>query len=164
GRQQGMAAVTILVVTIVLIAMDDDLIADFPAADFRAARPNNPGRVRTGDVERVLVDVEGRDRNAEAGPHTVVVDAAGHDINQHFVLADRPRRQDLELHGDFRRTVALLTDRPGVHLWRDVTKRRNFADLVKVLAHRPRRSRDGRHGGLPHFPQPTPLPHFLPRS
>src|SRR5262249_21628655 len=145
--------------------MDDDLIADFPAADFRAARPNNPGRVRTGDVERVLVDVEGRDRNAEAGPHTVVVDAAGHDINQHFVLADRPRRQDLELHGYYRRTVALLTDRPGVHLWRDVTKRRDFADLLKVLSHRLRRSRDGRPGCLRHLPHQPTLPHFmLPRN
>ena len=96
--------------------MDDDLVAHFPTADFRAAGPNDPGRVRTGDVEWVLVDVQWRDWNAKAGPHTIVVDTAGHDINQHFVLADRPCRQDLELHGDFRRTVAFLADRPSMHL------------------------------------------------
>src|SRR5262245_60837261 len=143
--------------------MDDDLVAGFPPADFRAAGPNNPGRVRAGDVEWVLVDVERRDRNAKAGPHAVVVDAAGHDIDQHFVLADRPRRQDLELHRRLRRTMAFLADRPSVHLWRDITERRDFADLVKVLAHRrlQRTSRDGRHECLRNLLDRSSLPHFM---
>ena len=150
GRQQRVAAVAILVVTVVLIAVDDDLVAHLPAADLPAAGPNDAGGIRAGDVERVLVHVERRDRDTEAGPHPVVVDAAGHHVDQHLVLADRPGRQHFELHGGFRRSVALLADRPGMHLRRYVAERRNLADAVEALErHRLRRlrCRNGRHGG-----------------
>src|SRR5262249_7015376 len=81
----------------------------------------------------------GDNRNPRAAnkpcEHAVGVDVGGHDIDQHFVLADRPRRQDLELHRRLRRTMAFLADRPSVHLWRDITERRFFASR-------------GRHPGL----------------
>jgi hypothetical protein len=50
-----------------------------------------------GDVKRMLVHVDGGDRLAEAGPDAVVVDAARHHQQQHFVLADRPGRHHFEL-------------------------------------------------------------------
>ncbi len=67
-RQQRIAAVAILVVAVVLIAVDDDLVADLPAPHLRADRPDHAGGVRAGDVERILVAVERRDRNARARP------------------------------------------------------------------------------------------------
>ena len=100
-------------------------------------------------MERMLVAVERRDRNAEAGPDAVVIDAAGHDVDQHFVLGDRPGRHHLALHRFFRRAVALLADRPGVHVRRHMAERRNFADVVKIFERRGGRFllRDG-HDGL----------------
>ena len=133
GRQQRIAAVAVLVVAVVLIAVDDDLVADLPAPHLGADRPDHAGGVGAGDVERMLVDVERRDRHAEAGPDAVVVDARRHHVDQHLVLADRPGRHHFELHGGFRRAVALLADRPGVHLFGHMAERRDFADAVQVF-------------------------------
>ena len=77
-------------------------------------------------MEGILVHVERRYRNAEPGPNAVVVDATRHDVNQNLILTDRPGRQHLELHGAFRRTVALLADGPGMHLCRHVAKQAEF--------------------------------------
>src|SRR5690348_6393810 len=120
GREQRIAAVAFLVVAVVLITVDDDLIADFPAPDFGADRPDHARGVRAGNVKGMLVAVERRYRNAEPGPDAVIVDAAGHDIDQHFFLGDRPGWHDLALHRRFRRAVALLADRPGVHFLRNM--------------------------------------------
>ena len=135
-RQQRIAAVAVLVVAVVLIAVDDDLVADFPAPHLRADRPDHAGGVRAGDVERILVHVERRDRLAEPRPDAVVVDAAGHHVDQHLVLGDRPGRHHFELHRRLRRPVTLLADRPGVHGRRHVTERRNLADGVEVFQRR----------------------------
>ena len=50
--------------------------------------------------------------------------------------ADRPGGHHFELERGLGRTVALLADRPGVHLLRHMPERRNFADAVKVFAGR----------------------------
>jgi len=97
---------------------------------------DHTGGVRAGDVKWILVAVERRDRNTEPGPDAVVVDARGHHVDQHLVLADRPGRQHLELHRGDRRAVALLADRPGVHLRRHNAERRDFPDGVKVFRRR----------------------------
>ena len=131
GRQQRIAAIAILVVAVVLIAVDDDFVADLPALDLGADRPDHARGIGAGDVERMLVHVEGGDRLAEAGPDAVVVDAAGHHEQQHFVLADRPGRHHFELERLVRRAVALLADHPGVHLLRHMAERRNFADVIE---------------------------------
>ena len=148
-RQQRIAAIALLVVAVVLIAVNDHFIADVPAPHFRADGPDDAGRVRAGDMERMLVAVERRHRNAKPGPDAVVVDAAGHDIDQHLVLGDRPGRNHLALHRLLGRAVALLADCPGVHGRRHVTERRNLADVVEVLERRGGRFflRDG-HDGL----------------
>ncbi len=132
-RQQRIAAIAFLVVAVVLIAVDDDFVADLPALDLGADRPDDAGGVGAGDVERMLVAVERRDRLAEAGPDAVVIDAAGHDVDQHFVLGDRPGRNHLELHRRFRRAVAFLADRPSIHVRGHMAERRNLADLVEIL-------------------------------
>src|SRR5882672_355805 len=73
-RKQRIAAIAVLIVAVVLIAMDDDLVADLPTLDLVADRPDHAGRVGTGDVIGLLVHVEGRDRLPEAGPDAVVID------------------------------------------------------------------------------------------
>ena len=44
-----------------------------------------------------------------------------------------PGRHHLDLHGLIRRTLALLPDRPGIHVFRHMAERRNLADLVKIF-------------------------------
>src|SRR5215211_1290591 len=143
-REQRIAAVALLVVAVVLVAVDDDLVADFPALHLGADCPDDAGGVRPGDVVGALVHVDRRDRLAEAGPHAVVIDAPGHDEDQHLVVADGPGRQHLDLHRGFRRPVALLADRPGIHLLRNMAERRDLPDFIEAF-HR-RRARLGNSG------------------
>ena len=164
GRQQRIAAVALFVVAVVLIAVDDHLVAHLPATDFRAAGPDDAGGIGAGDVERILVDVDRRDWDAEAGPYAVVIDAAGHHQNQHLVLTDRPGRQHFELHGGLGRPVPVLADRPCMHLRRHMAERRNFADVVEIFARcslRRLRYRNGRHGCLRDWKRYNTLPHLM---
>ncbi len=133
GREHRVAAVAFLVVAVVLVAVDDDLVADLPALDLGADRPDDARGVGAGDVVGILVHVERRDRLAERRPDAVVVDARRHHENEHVVAVERPGRHDLDLHRLFRRPVALLADGPGVHRLRHVAERGNFADLVEIL-------------------------------
>ena len=133
SREHRVAAVAFLVVAVVLIAMDDDFVADLPALDLGADRPHDPGRVGPGDVVGRLVRVERRNRLAERGPDAVVIDPRRHHQHQHIVAVERPGRQDLNLHRAFGRSVPFLTDRPGVHGLRHMAERRNLADLVEIL-------------------------------
>src|SRR6188472_2260838 len=77
-REHRIAAVAFLIVAVVLIAVDDDLVAYLPAFHLGADRPDDAGRIGAGDVIGVLVAVESRDRLAERGPHAVVIHAGGH--------------------------------------------------------------------------------------
>ena len=133
GGEHRIAAVALLVVAVVLVTVDDDLVADLPALHLGADRPDDARGIRARDVERLLVHVERRDRQAEPGPDAVVVDAGGHHEDQHLVLADRVRGHDLELHGLLGRAVPVAPDHPGVHVLRHVPERRDLADLVEVL-------------------------------
>src|SRR5207244_10192884 len=65
GREQRIAAVALLVVAVVLIAMDDDLVADLPAPHLVADRPDHPGGVGAGHMKWILPEIERRDRQAE---------------------------------------------------------------------------------------------------
>ena len=97
-REHRVAAVAFLVVAVVLIAVDDDLVADLPALDLGADRPDDARGVGAGDVIGLLVHVERRDRLAERRPDAVVVDARRHHQNEHVVAVERPGRHDLDLH------------------------------------------------------------------
>src|ERR1041384_8439927 len=78
GREHRIAAIAFLVVAVVLVAVDDDLVADFPALHLRADGPDDARSVGPGNVILGLVDVERRDGLAERRPDPVVVDARGH--------------------------------------------------------------------------------------
>ena len=145
GGEHRVAAVAFLVVAVVLVAMDDDLVADLPPFDLGADRPDDPRRVGASDVIRVLVDVEGGDGLAERRPDAVVIHPGRHHQNQHVMAVEGPCRHDLDLHGLFRRSVPFLAHDPGVHRRRHVTHRRDLADFVKILVLR-RGARVGAHG------------------
>ena len=133
GREHRIAAVALLVVAVVLVAVDDDFVADLPALHLGADRPDDARGVGPGDVEGLLVAVERRNRLAERGPDAVVVHAGRHHVDQHVVAIELPGRHDLELHGRVRRTMALLTNRPGVHVLRHMAERRDFPEIVEIL-------------------------------
>ncbi len=114
--------------------MDHDLVANLPARDFGADRPNDAGGVGAGDVIVGLMHVEDRDRLTERGPDTVVVDPGRHHHDQHLVAVDGGRVHDLDLHGGLGFAVALAPDGPGVHHPGHVAERRNLAELVELLA------------------------------
>ena len=117
----------------------------FQRVHLGADRPDDAGRVGAGNVEGLLVDIERRDRLAEARPDAVVIDAAGHHEDEDLVLADRPGRHHLELQRRLGRAVPVLADRPGVHLLGNMTERRDFADPVKVLQRSNFSKRGSRH-------------------
>ena len=133
GREQRIAAIAVLVVAVVLVTVDDDFVADLPALHLRADRPDNAGGVRAGDMKRLLMNVERRDRLVQARPDAVVVDAGGHHEDQHVFFADRPGRHDFELHRLFRRPVPILPDHPRMHLLGDMTEGRDFAHAIEIL-------------------------------
>ena len=135
-RIHRVAPVAFLVVAVVLVAVDDDLVADLPVADLVAHLPDDPRGVRARDVVRLLVDVEHADRHAEPGPDAVVVDARRHHQDQHLVAVDLPGVHDLDLHRLVGLALALAPDRPGIHLPGHVAEGRHLADFVQVLDRR----------------------------
>ena len=136
GREHRVAAVALFVVAVVLVTMDDDFVADFPALDLGPDLPDDAGRIRSGDVIGLLVAVERRDRRAKTSPDPVVIDASGHHEHEHVVAIEFPSWHDLDLHRGVRRPMAFAADDPGIHVLGHVTERRNLADFVKIfLAH-----------------------------
>jgi hypothetical protein len=133
GREHRIAAVAFLVVAVILIAVDDDFVADLPALDLGPHRPDDAGRVGTGDVIGLLVDVEHGNRRPERGPDAVVVDAGRHHENEHFVRIELPGRDHLDLHGHVGRALPVAPDGPGIHVLWNMTERWNLADLVEIL-------------------------------
>ena len=115
GREHRVAAVAFLVVAVVLVAVDDDLIADLPPFDLGADCPDDAGRVGAGDVIGIAVDVEHGDWFAERRPNSVVVHARRHHEHEHVVTVEGPGRHDFDLHRLFGRTVPLLANDPCVH-------------------------------------------------
>src|SRR4051794_30316338 len=132
GREQWIAPIAVFVVAVVLIAVDDDLVADFPALHLIADRPDDAGRIRAGDVVGILVAVDRRYRCPKSGPDPVIVHARRHNEDEHLVVGNLPGRQHLDLKRRFRGPMALLADCPTIHLLWHMPERRNLADVVKV--------------------------------
>ena len=132
-REHRVSAVAFLVVAVVLVAVDDDLVADLPALHLGADRPDDAGGVGPGDVIGLLVAVERRDRGAESRPDAVVVDARSHHQNQHVMTVERPGRHHLYLHCGIGLAMPFAADGPGVHVFGNVAERRDFADFIQVF-------------------------------
>src|ERR1700742_1917209 len=96
-REHRIAAIAFFVVAIVLIAMHDDFVADFPAGDLAAHRPHDTGRLAARDVKRIFVRIDRRDRLAEACPYAVVVHARSHHENEHIMAVELPCGHDFDL-------------------------------------------------------------------
>ena len=147
GREHGIAAVAFLIVPVILVAVDDNLVAHLPTADLVADRPDDAGRIGAGNVILGAVHLERGDRLPEGGPDPVVVDPGGHDQDQHLLAVD-PRNPDLLLlHGSGRLPQPVGPDHPCLHPFRHVAKGRDFPDFVDALdlgARVPRRIRSGR--------------------
>src|SRR5262245_7726250 len=120
--------------------MNDNFVTDLPALDLCAHRPHDAGGIGARDVKWMLVAIKRRNRNAKAGPDAVVVDAAGHHVDEDFVVTNRPGRHYLELKRLVRWSMPLLADDPCVHFFRHVTERRNLPDVVEIFkrSHPPR--------------------------
>src|ERR1700730_17833229 len=69
---------------------------------------------------------------AERGPDIVVVDARGHDVDQHLVGADRGRRDHLTLPGIARLAEPILPDEVRVHPRRNFPDRRSVSQIVEL--------------------------------
>ena len=127
------AAVTFLIIAIILIAVDDHFIADFPTGDFLAHSPNDAGCIGTGDMKRRLVNIKGTDRNAQTGPHAVVVHARSHHEHQHLMTVRFWCIDHFNLKGFVRLTMTFATNGPRVHLGGHMPHRRHFTQFIKVL-------------------------------
>ena len=131
--EHRVAAVALLVVAVILIAVDDDLVAHLPALHLGAHRIDDARGIRARDVEGVLVAVDRRDGRAQRRPDAIVVDASRHDEHEALILADLPCGDDFHLHRRIGRAVAFLPDAPGIHVLRHMAQRRDFPDLIEIL-------------------------------
>ena len=133
GREHRIAAIALFVVAVVLIAVDDDLVAGLPALHLGAHSPDDARRVGACDVIGLLVPIERAERLAECGPDAIIVYAGRHHEHEHFVLTDRRHRHLLQLHRRRRAAVPLLANSPRPHLFGHVILRRNLANGVNVF-------------------------------
>src|SRR4029450_3549961 len=118
-------------------AVHDHLVADLDVLHVLPECPHDAGAVAAAGVEvlglagaRALRDhVE---RGAQRGPDVVVVDARGHNVDQHLVRAERGRGNDLAPPGVTRLAEAILPDKVRVHTPGDLAQRRSLSELAKV--------------------------------
>ena len=136
GGKHRVAAVAFLVVAIVLIAVNHHFIADFPALDFGAHRPDHTGGVRSGNVKRLLMGIQHGNRLAKRCPHTIIIDARRHHQNQNIMAVECPCGHHLKLHRAFRRAVTVLADDPCMHMFGHMAEGRDFAKVVKIFKFR----------------------------
>ncbi len=99
---------------------------DLPAAHLVAHLPDDPRGVGAGDVERLLVHAEDRDRLALGGPHAVEVDAGGHHHHQHVVGPELRNRHVLDHHRGDGIALALLADDDRLHHLRRLAQRLRY--------------------------------------
>ena len=133
GRKHRIAPVAFLVVAIILIAMDDDLVADLPALDLVPNLPDDPRSIGPRDVIGRAVAVERADRLTQTRPDPVIVDAGRHHQDQHLVAVDLPGIDHLDLKALVGLAMPLATNGPGIHLLGHIPQRRHFTDLVEIL-------------------------------
>ena len=133
GREHGIAAIAFLVIAIILVAVNDDFIAHFPARDLGPDLPHHASRIRTGDMERSLVIIERRNGATQRRPDAVVIDTGCHHHNQHFVGIDLRSIDHFQQHGLIGIAVTLLTNHPSIHALWNMAQRRDLSNFIKVL-------------------------------
>ena len=79
------------------------------------------------------MNIKNRNRFAQGGPDAVVIDPGGHHQHQHLVRVECRDIDHFALHCGVRVAVAFTADGPGIHLFGNMTQRRNFADLIQVF-------------------------------
>jgi hypothetical protein len=96
---------------------------------------DDPGGVAAADMEVLLfapflAGLDDIDRDAKAGPYVVVVDACGHHVDEHVVVAELGDIHHFLLESRRRLTEALLSDQPRVHLRRNLAEWGSITDIV----------------------------------
>ena len=94
-RQHRIATVAFFIVSVILVAVDDNFIANFPAGHFLPDRPNDTGGIRTCDMKICLVNIKRADRNAKTGPNTIIIHSSRHHENEHLVAVQFRHINDL---------------------------------------------------------------------
>ena len=77
-REHRVPAIAVLIIAVILIAMDHHLIADLPARDLVAHRPDNTRRVGPGNVVRRAMHVKRAQRHTKTRPDAVVIHTGCH--------------------------------------------------------------------------------------
>ena len=122
-------------------AVEYDVLADMDVGDALANGPDDSRRVTATDVEIGWIAVEllhlhHVERHAKRGPDVVVVDARGHDVDEHLIGRELRNVYDFHLKGFHRRAEPRRANQAGMHVARHVAQGRRLADLVEVLADR----------------------------
>src|SRR3989442_14193198 len=117
--------------------VDAPIVADLDVAHVAADSTHDARAVAAAGVEvlrlaGLLALGDDVDRVAERRPHVVVVDAGGHDVDEHLVGADRRGGDDLALPGVAGLAEAVRAHDVGVHPWRHLAKRRAFSQSLEV--------------------------------
>ena len=119
-------------------AVDHHLVADFDVGDVLADLVDDAAGVAPADVEvlrfaGLVARCDDVDRNAEAGPYVVVVDAGRHDVDQHLVVGGLWNVDCLDLPRLSRLAEAFRPYHPGVHFGWHVAQRWLLADGIQIL-------------------------------
>ena len=78
-RIHGVPAITILVITIILVAMNHNFITNFPTCHFRTNGPYDARCVRTCYVIGLMVAIKWTDWYTKRSPHPIIIHTSSHD-------------------------------------------------------------------------------------
>src|SRR3989475_4691974 len=114
----------------------DHFVTDPDARHVPPDGPDDSRAVAAAGVEvlglaRPLALGDHVERRPQCRPDVVVVDARGHDVDQHLVGTERRRRDDLATPGIARLTEAVLSNEVRVHPRRDLAEWRSPSQPAK---------------------------------
>ena len=133
GGEHRIPTITFLIVAVVLIAMDNNLIPNFPAFDLVTDSPNDPGGVRSCDMVILPMAIKRADRDAKPGPNAVIIYASRHHENQNLLAIEHRRIHNLNLKCLVRLAVAFTANGPSIHFRWHMTHRGNFTHRVQIF-------------------------------
>jgi hypothetical protein len=113
-RKHWITAIALFIIAIVLIAMNDHLIANFPSGDFFTDSPDNSGGVRASNMVLCLMDIKRADRHPKTRPNTIIIDPGCHHQNQNILTVQRRRLYHFDLKRMVGLSVALTPNGPSI--------------------------------------------------